>query len=97
MKVIKNQHILISRVDAIGDVVLTLPMCGYLKSIYPAVTISFLGKTYTGPVINTCGAVDHFINYDELKVLPQKNRKTFYDQNISISLFMFIRKNKLHC
>lgn len=70
MSTIKNQHILISRTDAIGDVVLTLPLCGYLKSIYPGVKISFLGRTYTGPIINACAAVDTFINYDELKALP---------------------------
>lgn len=70
MNAIQNQHILISRVDAIGDVVLTLPMCGYLKSIYPGVKISFLGTTYTGPVIKTCAYVDHFIDYHELRSLP---------------------------
>lgn len=70
MSTIKNQHILISRTDAIGDVVLTLPLCGYLKSIYPGVKISFLGRTYTGPIIDACAAVDTFINYDELKALP---------------------------
>jgi heptosyltransferase-3 len=67
---IKNQHILISRTDAIGDVVLTLPLCGYLKSLYPGVKISFLGRTYTHSVIDACTAVDSFINYDELKTLP---------------------------
>ncbi|RKR85668.1 ADP-heptose:LPS heptosyltransferase [Mucilaginibacter gracilis] len=71
---LNNQHILISRVDAIGDVVLTLPLCGYLKSIYPDVKISFLGRTYTGPIIKCCGAVDHFINYDDLKAFPEQEQ-----------------------
>lgn len=74
MRKVANQHILISRVDAIGDVVLTLPLCGYLKSIYPDVKISFLGRTYTAPVVRCCGAVDHFINYDELKSLPESEQ-----------------------
>jgi heptosyltransferase-3 len=64
------QHILISRTDAIGDVVLTLPMCGYLKKVYPNYKITFLGRTYTAPVINCCTAIDEFLNYDELEKLP---------------------------
>jgi heptosyltransferase-3 len=62
-------HILISRIDAIGDVVLQLPACVYLKQLYPDVTISFLGRSYTRAVVDACQAVDHFINYDELKSL----------------------------
>ncbi|MCC8408379.1 glycosyltransferase family 9 protein [Mucilaginibacter sp. UR6-1] len=63
------KHILISRTDAIGDVVLTLPMCGYIRSAFPGVKISFLGRTYTQPVIEACKAVNEFINYDELQKL----------------------------
>ncbi len=73
MPVIDNKqisHILISRIDAIGDVVLQLPACVYLKQLYPGITISFLGRSYTRPVVDACKAVDHFINYDELKQLP---------------------------
>jgi len=69
-----SQHILISRTDAIGDVVLTLPMCGYLKKVYPDCRISFLGRSYTEAVINTSQAVDEFVNYDELKNLPIKQQ-----------------------
>jgi heptosyltransferase-3 len=65
-----TEHILVSRVDAIGDVVLTLPLCGYLKSLYPNVKISFLGRTYTRAIIESCNAIDHFVNFDELKDLP---------------------------
>jgi heptosyltransferase-3 len=54
---IKVQHILISRTDAIGDVVLTLPMAAYIKELMPGTIVSFLGRTYTQPVINTCTAV----------------------------------------
>jgi heptosyltransferase-3 len=51
------KHVLISRVDAIGDVVLTLPMAAYIKELLPNASVSFLGRTYTKPVINTCTAV----------------------------------------
>jgi len=89
----KQQHILISRVDAIGDVVLTLPLCGYLKSIYPDVKLSFLGRTYTGPVIKTCAAVDHFINYDELKALPdQEQILALQSENIDTIIHVYPQK-----
>ncbi|MBE9583925.1 glycosyltransferase family 9 protein [Mucilaginibacter sp. JRF] len=49
-------------------------MCGYIKSAYPDVKISFLGRTYTRPVIEACQSVDQFINYDELLKLPAKQQ-----------------------
>jgi len=62
---------IISRTDAIGDVVLTLPVAGVLKSLYPRCTISFLGRSYTEEVVKACEHVDRFLNWDELKELPQ--------------------------
>jgi ADP-heptose:LPS heptosyltransferase len=93
LSTIKNQHILISRTDAIGDVVLTLPLCGYLKSIYPGVKISFLGRTYTGPIINACTAVDTFINYDELKALPEaKQVAVLKAKHLDVIIHVYPRK-----
>lgn len=65
----KNPRILISRTDAIGDVTLTLPMCGYLKHLLPHAKIIFLGRTYTAPVIACSESIDEFLNYDEIKAL----------------------------
>lgn len=73
----KIKHILISRTDAIGDVVLTLPMAAYIKELMPGAVVSFLGRTYTQPVINTCAAVDIFINYDEIKKLSQTEQVNY--------------------
>lgn len=58
-------HIIISRTDSIGDVMLTLPMAAVLKDRFPEVRISFLGKHYTRPVIEACAAVDTFIDVDD--------------------------------
>ncbi len=83
MPVIDNKqvnHILINRIDAMGDVVLQLPTCIYLKQLYPDVTISFLGRTYTRPVIDACKAVDHFIDYDELQILPVNELAAIFKQ-----------------
>jgi len=61
------KKIIISRTDRIGDVVLTLPMAGIIKSKYPNCKILFLGKTYTEPIINASIHIDEFINWDKLQ------------------------------
>ena len=60
------KRVIISRTDAIGDVILTLPLCGLLKKHFPNVFIIFLGKTYTKPIIDCCENIDEFLNADEL-------------------------------
>lgn len=64
--------IIISRTDAIGDVVLTLPVAGVLRSLYPGARILFLGRSYTSAVINACEHVDEFLDWDQLQQLPEK-------------------------
>ena len=79
------KKIIISRSDAIGDVLLTLPVCGIIKKYYPEVKIVFLGRTYTESIIACCEHVDEFLNADTLlklsnneaiKVLQQINADT---------------------
>jgi heptosyltransferase-3 len=64
------QRILISRTDSIGDVILTLPLCAWLKSQFPSCTIIFLGKSYTKPVVDCYSAVDEFVDWQEIEALP---------------------------
>ena len=61
---------IISRTDAIGDVVLTLPVAGVLRALYPSARILFLGRSYTKEVIAACGHIDSFLNWDEWRQLP---------------------------
>lgn len=61
---------IISRTDAIGDVVLTLPVAGVLRSLYPDARILFLGRSYTKDIIAACGHIDGFLNWDEWRVMP---------------------------
>ncbi|HTR30267.1 MAG TPA: glycosyltransferase family 9 protein [Puia sp.] len=61
---------IISRTDAIGDVVLTLPVAGVLRSLYPASRILFLGRSYTEEVVRCCEHIDGFLNWDEWQSLP---------------------------
>ncbi|MGF7076643.1 glycosyltransferase family 9 protein [Mucilaginibacter sp. R-33] len=90
---IKTPHILISRVDAIGDVVLTLPVAAYIKQLFPGTIVSFLGRTYTQPVINTMSSINSFINYDELKKLS-KPHQIEYLQKQNIDAVIHVLPNK---
>ncbi len=64
---LQRNHFLISRSDNIGDVILTLPMCGILKKEFPNCEITFLGKTYTKPIIKASNHIDHFIDFEALE------------------------------
>lgn len=56
------KHIIISRTDSIGDVILTLPLAGLIKKEFPNCSISFIGQPYTQAVIERCNEVDQFIS-----------------------------------
>jgi heptosyltransferase-3 len=95
------KKIIISRTDAIGDVVLTLPMASILKSsgIQPLdslqkIKIIFFGKSYTRPVIECCQSVDEFIDYDVFLKLDKKNQAIFLkDLNADVIIHVFPRKD----
>ena len=59
-------RIIICRTDNLGDVILTLPIAGYLKRIIPESTIFFIGKKYTKEVIGNCIHVNEFIDKDDI-------------------------------
>jgi ADP-heptose:LPS heptosyltransferase len=87
------KHIVISRTDSIGDVVLTLPLCGILKSKYPDCKISFLGKSYTKDVIECSIFVDQFLNWDDLSKLEnQEAIKTIKGLDIDAIIHIFPNK-----
>jgi heptosyltransferase III len=68
----RRSTFIISRTDAIGDVVLTLPMAGVLRSLYPQSRILFLGRSYTRDVVAACVHIDSFLNWDEWRDLPAR-------------------------
>ena len=79
-------RILLSRTDNLGDVMLTLPMAGVIKTQFPESKILFLGKPYTKALIDNCEHIDEFHNWTDIQakglgglradaivhVLPQK-------------------------
>ncbi|MCB0481735.1 MAG: glycosyltransferase family 9 protein [Flavobacteriales bacterium] len=68
----KLKRIIISRVDSIGDVMLTLPLTGVIKKHIPDAEIIFLGKSYTQSIIESCSHVDQFVNWDNIKSAEDK-------------------------
>jgi heptosyltransferase-3 len=77
---IKPKHLLISRTDSIGDVVLTLPVCGLLKERFPDCTITFLGNAYTLPLLEKCSFIDHTIDWNRIKDLEAGAQVKFFTE-----------------
>jgi ADP-heptose:LPS heptosyltransferase len=59
-------HILICRTDNIGDVVLTLPVAGYLRRLHPRIKIGFLCRAYAAPLVRQCIAIDYVVEVEQL-------------------------------
>lgn len=86
-------RILISRTDSIGDVVLTLPMCGVIKSLYPTCHIIFLCRDYTAEVVKMSQYVDEVIPYDAINTLaPEEQVDQVKKLKADIILHVFPRK-----
>lgn len=84
------QHILISRTDNIGDVVLTLPLCGYLKILFPEVKVSFLCKSYTAPVAEICNSIDQVFLWDQWQQKSDLEIKQLLEQEkIDVVIHVF--------
>lgn len=65
------QTIIISRTDNLGDVILTLPLAGFLKKEFPQAKILFIGKSYTAPIIQASKAIDEFLDREEVLKKPE--------------------------
>lgn len=88
--------IIISRTDSIGDVILTLPMCGILKKNFPDCPIYFLARAYTKAIVQACEHIDEYINWDELKEQsPGAQIEVFRDTGASVFIHVFPRKEIL--
>lgn len=88
-----HNHILISRTDSIGDVVLTLPLAGLLRKKFPSGKISFLGMPYTEEIIKSCEHIDQFYDWSKIKVLSeQESIEAFRSFKVDTILHVFPRK-----
>ncbi len=88
------RHILICRTDSIGDVVLTLPLAVALKKHFPQARITFLGQSYTRPVIACCESVDEVLEWDAIYPLPpEAQQKQIEALGIDTVIHVFPDKN----
>lgn len=71
---LNNKRVLISRTDSIGDVVLTLPLCSWLKQKFPSVRIVFLGNSYTKPVLDCFDSIDEVEVVTDWEQMPVSSR-----------------------
>lgn len=73
------RRILVTRTDNIGDVVLTLPVAGWLKQRYPGVHITFLVRRYAAHTVSQCRNVDEVIAIEDQPDLAERLRAARYD------------------
>lgn len=83
------RRILITRTDNIGDVVLTLPLTGYLKQLYPQAEITFLCRRYAAAVVMQCRHVDRVLTLEELGADLKRGLR---DTGCDTVLFAFPRR-----
>ena len=72
-------RILICRTDNIGDVVLTLPLAGYLKARFPQLRIDLLCRAYVAPAMRHCRFLDRVVAVEEAGDLPAFFAQGGYD------------------
>lgn len=90
-------NIAISRTDAIGDVVMTFPLCGILRQQIPDCHITFIGKNYTRAIIEKEADVDRFVSYSELE--QQNNAQlvaSLQAMHLDVIIFVFPHPRLAH-
>lgn len=91
-----SDSFLICRTDGIGDVVLTLPLAGFLKQIFPSAKIGFLVQEYTAAITRACSFIDETIIWQ-----PPSSQNSLYEQCVqqcaqySTVVHVFPRKDVL--
>lgn len=85
------KKIIISRTDGIGDVILTLPLCGVFKTRFPNTEILFLGSDYTKPVVDCCSNIDAFVSFDMFTKSADKGQ-FLKDLDADVIIHVFPRK-----
>lgn len=89
-----GKRIAISRTDSIGDVMLTLPLCGRLKEMYPEATLVFIGKSYTETILQQYAAIDEIILWDQLAEEPAANQlEAFRNARLDAIVHVFPQKH----
>lgn len=90
---LNDKKIIISRTDSIGDVMLTLPICAWLKEQFPTTEIIFLGKGYTRPIVEQYSAVDSFIDWNDFVDLSKPEQQDKF-KAINADVIVHVFPNK---
>lgn len=64
-------HVALARTDSLADVVLSLPLAGFLKRTIPNIQITFIAKQDYKIVFDRSDHVDNFISYEDILQNPQ--------------------------
>lgn len=87
------KRIIISRTDSIGDVLLTLPMCVWLKNTIEDAELIFLGSGYTQPVVDCFSVIDEFVDWKTIEGLPTSQRsQAFHELHADAIIHVFPNK-----
>jgi heptosyltransferase-3 len=81
-------NIAISRTDHIGDVIMTMPMCGIIKKNFKDCNLFFIGSTYTKDIISCNKDVDTFIDYNHILSLNEED-KIQYIKSLNLDIIVF--------
>lgn len=87
------KRILISRTDSIGDVALTLPMCVWLKHLFPHAKLIYLGKAYTAPIISKFAVIDTFVDWTSVENLEPLEQIQYF-KKLAIDAIIHVFPNK---
>lgn len=88
-----NKTIAISRTDSIGDVILTLPTCAWIKQKNPTAKVLFFGKSYTYEILKCYPFIDEVVNIDEWKDKSDAE-KIEKIKALNIDVFVHVFPNK---
>lgn len=88
-----NKTIVISRTDSIGDVILTLPLCRWIKQKYPSCKLIFLGKNYTKPILECFPSIDQIVCWNEFEKLT-KEKQIKAIRSLHADVFVHVFPNK---
>lgn len=89
----KINKLIISRTDAIGDVILTIPIAGILKNLNKNIQIVFLGQNYTKDIIESSEFIDEFISWDNIKQKTKINKINYF-KSLNADAIIHVFPNK---
>lgn len=90
---LSNKTVVISRTDSIGDVILTLPMCAWLKKEFPAVRIVFFSQSYTLEILRCYPFIDEVVCIDTWKDHSFEEQKLLLEK-LEVFAFIHVFPNK---